>query len=106
MNKRKENLLLKQIKLIQSLGNIEPFVIGSIAVVKRICGNKNCRCRKSPAQKHPAMFLTWKEEKKTKALYIPVAMEKEVKVWSKNYQLVKRIIREISEVQKNLLRLR
>jgi hypothetical protein len=103
--KRKENLLGKQKKLIQSLGTISPFIIGSITVVKRICGNKKCQCRKNPEKKHPAMYLTWKENNKTKALYIPVIMEQEVKSWSENYKTVKKVIQKISDVQKDLLKL-
>lgn len=104
--KRKKNLLSKQKKLIKSLGTINPFIIGSITIVKRICGNKQCQCRKNSEKKHPAMFLTWKENNKTKTLYIPVIMEQEVKSWSENYKVVKKIIQEISDVQKDLLKLR
>jgi hypothetical protein len=104
--KRKKILLKKQKNLLKRLSEIGPFVSGSVTIVKRICGNKACQCRKNKQKKHPAMFLTWKENKKTKALYIPVAMYDDVKTWNNNYKKLKTIINKMSDIQKELLKLR
>ena len=78
----------KQKQLIRSLSQIGPVVEGSLSTIRRICGNPHCQCRTDPAKKHPAMFLTWKENQKTHALYIPVANHTEAELWNKNYKKV------------------
>ena len=93
----------KQKKLIRSLSQIGPVVEGSLATVRRICGNARCRCRTDPAKKHPAMYLTWKENQKTQALYIPVAHQEDARLWSKNYKKLKKQIKRVSEFHKKLL---
>jgi hypothetical protein len=55
-------------------------------------------------KKHQAMYLTWKEEKKTKALYIPVAYKKEAEIWSANYKKLKKQIKDFCDFYKTLLK--
>ena len=43
------------------------------------------------------MFLTWKENQKTQALYIPVANYKEAQLWNENYKKLKKQIKKVSE---------
>jgi len=93
----------KQNKLIRSLSQIGPLVEGSLSTVRRICGNPRCQCRSDPAKKHPAMFLTWKENQKTQALYIPVANYKEAQLWNENYKKLKKQIKKVSDFHKKLL---
>lgn len=93
----------KQKKLIWSLSQIGPVIEGSLSRVRRICGNPRCRCRSDPAKKHPAMFLTWKENQKTQALYIPVANYKEAQIWNENYKELKKQIKKVSDFHKKLL---
>lgn len=99
----KENLQKKQQKLMISLSQVGPFIEGSLSTVARICGKPNCRCRKDPTKKHLAMYLTWKEDNKTKALYIPVAHLEEAKLWNANYKKLKKQIRKVSDFHKKLL---
>ncbi len=96
----------EQKRLIRSLSQIGPVIEGSLSTVRRICGNPRCQCRTDPAKKHPAMYLTWKENQKTQALYVPVANQKEAELWSQNYKKLKKQIREVSDFNKKLLRLK
>jgi len=48
--------------------------------------------------------LTWKENKKSKALYIPVAHLEDAQLWSANYKKLKEKIKEVSDFHKKLLR--
>jgi hypothetical protein len=50
------------------------------------------------------MYLTWKKNQKTQALYIPVANQNEAELWNQNYKKLKKQIREISDFHKKLLR--
>ena len=103
MIKVKENLQEKQKKLFESLSQVGPFIEGTVSTVARPCGNPNCQCRKDPAKKHPSTYLTWKENKKTKALYIPVAHLEDAELWSANYKKLKKQIRKVSDFHKKLL---
>lgn len=94
--KRKRDSLLKQ------LGRIEPFVDGSIVKVRRRCGNKKCKC--AQGEKHESLYLMYQVKGVTKAVYIPVDLAEEVVKWSKEYKLVKNRIREISRIQKSIIR--
>jgi len=49
------------------------------------------------------MFLTWKENQKTQALYIPVANQEEAELWNKNYKKLKKQIKKVSDFHKKLL---
>ncbi len=90
----------------KKLKKIGPVLEGSLTEVKRICGNKNCKCRKDQKNKHPALFLTWKDKKKTQALYIPKAMWDKAKKWNENYKTAKQLLRDLSNIQKEILKLR
>ena len=94
----------KQKKLLKKLRKIGPVLEGSLNRVKRICGNPNCRCRKYSKYKHPATYLTWKEENKTKALYIPVSMNENAKQWNDNYKKMRALMKKISELQKKIIK--
>ena len=104
MIKVKENLQEKQKKLFESLSQVGPFIEGTVSTVARPCGNPNCQCRKDPAKKHPSTYLTWKENNKTKSLYIPVAYLDDAKLWSANYKELKKRIKKVSDFHKKLLR--
>jgi hypothetical protein len=74
-------------------------------VTARRCGKKGCACMHQ-GPKHPVMYLTSKEGGKTVSLYIPRRLELEVRTWVENYRMVKELIRKISNVQKEIVRLR
>ena len=95
--KRKRNSLLKK------LADVGPFVDGSMVKVKRRCGNKNCKCY-TEDKKHESYYLHYKVGGKTKAVYIPVDIEDEVREWNDNYKKLKRIISEISRADKEIIR--
>ncbi len=89
--------------LLKKLAEVGPFVDGSIAKVKRRCGNKNCKCYLK-GQKHESYYLMYKVAGRTKGVYIPVDMEEEVRAWNDEYKKLKRIISEISRANKEIIR--
>ena len=95
--KRKRDMLLKK------LGDCQPFVDGSIVKVRRRCGNKNCKCAVR-GEKHESLYLQYQVKQVTKAVYIPVDFEKEVKKWSEEYRRVKEIMQETCLIQKSIIR--
>jgi len=89
--------------LIKKLSSIGPFVDGSMVVVKRRCGNKNCKCYLK-GEKHESYYLHYKVRGVTKAVYIPVDLEEEVREWNNNYRKLKEIVAEISKTNKEIIR--
>ena len=80
----------KRDSLIKKLADIGPFVDGSITKVKRRCGNKNCKCY-IKGDKHESYYLMYKVKGVTKAIYIPVDIQDEIRAWNKEYKRLKRI---------------
>jgi len=108
MNKYKLKVNIAWLKrkrgsLIKKLADIGPFVDGSIAKVKRRCGNKNCKCY-IKGEKHESYYLMYKVAGITKAVYIPVDLEDEVRKWNEEYRRLKETIRQISSIQKSIIR--
>jgi hypothetical protein len=52
---------------------------------------------------HTSLYLTDKVMGKTRTLYIPLSRLEEVKEWNANYKLAKKLLAELSEIQRKLL---
>jgi hypothetical protein len=105
MKTEKQKLETMRRDLMRQLKGIGPMIGDTVATVQRKCGKKGCACHRD-GPKHPATFITWKEERKTKALYVPREMEKEVQRWAENHRTLRALIRRITEIQKQIIRLR
>ena len=105
MEAKKQILQAKRNKLISKISKLNPWIEGTVVTTTRICGKKNCACHRD-GLKHPVMHVTWKESGKTVSLYVPKRMEAEVSNWASNYKKLKEMIREISNIQKDIVRLR
>ena len=79
--------------LLKQLSQLGPFVEGSLIGVKH------------PTCKHVAWRLTFKVKAKTRTVYVPVEMTKEVRQWVENYRALKRLAAEISNAQLARVRL-
>lgn len=48
------------------------MVQGGLSETTRQCGNPGCACSRDPAQRHgPHLYLTYREEGKSRSLYVP-----------------------------------
>jgi len=92
-------------ELIRQIKRLGPWIEGTLVSTSRWCGKPTCACHREGA-KHPVVFITWKQAGKTVSLYVPRKHESEVKVWAENYKKLKDLIRQVSEIQKQILRLR
>jgi len=70
-----------QSKTLREIGNIGPFVEGSLCEFKRA------------GRKSPSWHLTFKVKNKTRTVYVPVEMVQEVQEWTKSYRRLKQLIR-------------
>ena len=105
MDSLKRPLETKQLKLLQKMAPLHPWIEGSLVSTSRFCGKKNCACHHG-GFKHPVLYVTWKENGKTVSLYIPRIMETDVRKWVQNYRKLKELTREVSDIQKQIVRLR
>jgi hypothetical protein len=105
MKTQKQSLEAKRSKPLRKIPTVIPWIEGSLVSTSRFCGKKNCICHQG-GPKHPVLYITWKEQGKTVSLYVPRRLELEVTRWVQNYKELKRLIREISEIQKQIIRLR
>jgi hypothetical protein len=88
---------------IKKIGSSGIFISGSLIHTSRKCGSPSCRCANGGA-KHPCCLLTSKVKGKTKAVYIPVDMQKEVEQWVKENRKIKRLLKEVDQLSEQLIR--
>jgi hypothetical protein len=105
MKDRREELEKRREELVRRMSGLSPWIQGSMVVVKRVCGQKGCACHRG-GKKHPAMYLTGKEAGKTVSLYVSRKREADVRLWAGNYKKLKKLVREASEIQAQILKLR
>lgn len=96
--------------LLKKLANIGPFVDASLVTIARTCGNAGCKCARG--EKHESLYLTYKTQVdddkkprlKTQTLYVPLALEDQVKAWVSEYKQLKGLMKKIADAQKMIIR--
>jgi hypothetical protein len=87
---------------LERIRKIKPFVQASLNITKKRCGNPRCRCvQEGPF--HEVALLTWKEENRTRTLYVPMSLRQEVEQWVQEGKLLKRLVAEVSQAQREFL---
>lgn len=81
----------------------KPLLMASFAEVYRVCGKASCRCHQR-GPKHRAFQLTYTEQGKTHAVYVPVDFMEEVRSWIEEYRRLKRLLQEIWQLSLALVR--
>ena len=87
---------------LERIRKIKPFVQASLNITKKRCGNPGCRCAQE-GPLHEVALLTWKEEKRTHTLYVPIELRQEVEKWVQEGKLLKRLVTEVSQAQRDFL---
>lgn len=84
------------------LAQVGPVLEGSLAAISVTCGNPNCRCARG--EKHRSHILKREVRGKTQSLYVPVDMVEEAGQWVKEFRRAKALLREVSELNRRILR--
>jgi hypothetical protein len=105
MNTEYQRIVAKRNRLMSKLAAVGPFIQGSLVETARICGSPGCACRQG-GPKHPVLFVTYAVKGKTVSLYVPRDREDEVREWAANFKQLKQLMREISDLGKELVRFR
>jgi len=93
-SRREKDLLSK----LSGLINYSEYIHANLVNVKRVCGNKNCKCI-TKGEKHESLYLTTiRKDGKRKMIYIPKNLEEEVKKMVARYFKIRDIIEEISDI--------
>jgi hypothetical protein len=74
-----------------------PVLAASLAQVNKRCGQPSCACHHG-GPLHPAHHLTLKEGGKTRTVYVPQDLLDEVRTWVAEYQRLKALLQEISQL--------
>jgi hypothetical protein len=85
-----------------SLSGGKPFIEGSLKQIRVKCGNPKCKC--ATGEKHTSHILTRKVDGKTKSVYVPIAMVKEVSEWTEEYRKIKEKIRKITVINEQIIK--
>jgi hypothetical protein len=81
------DLELKRLRKLKELGQDRPLVAGSLNRVER---------QDAPGRTTAYHLLTFKAEGKTRSVYVPKDLVKEVRSWIRNQRRVKQLLSEIS----------
>ena len=85
----------KRLRKLQKLGQDRPLVAGSLNRVER----QDASWRTTVYH-----LLTFKEEGKTRSIYVPKDLVKEVQSWIRNHRRVKELLSEISTLSIDMIR--
>ncbi|MBM3705595.1 MAG: hypothetical protein FJW66_03620 [Actinobacteria bacterium] len=90
----RQDLLSKLSNMI----NYSEYIHANLVNVARRCGNNNCRCI-TKGQKHISLYLTTvRKDGARKMIYIPKALEEEVRQMVSRYFRIRDIIEEVSDI--------
>jgi len=73
----------------------EPFVLGSLVMMKRACGKLGCKCTRG--ELHPGLYLALRVGGKRKMIHVSKGMQSLVRQWVANYQEAWHLMEQISE---------
>lgn len=98
MNRKHMDLNLKKtISYLIRLVSKGRFLRGNPVIMRRVCGNPNCRCILE-GKKHKSLYISKNKGGTRKMIYVPKPLEEEVRGELKAYQKIKKLIERISEI--------
>jgi hypothetical protein len=74
-----------------------PLLAASLTPVHKRCGQPSCRCHHD-GPLHLAHHLTLKVDGKTRTVYVPQDLLQEVQAWVGEYQRLKNLMAEVSQL--------
>lgn len=69
---------------LTSLLQSRPMMRAGLVTMARTCGKKSCKCAKGV--KHVSLYLSIKVGRSRKMVYVPPALEEEVRTWAGDYR--------------------
>jgi len=88
---------------LKRLAGTSPLLAGSLGQVWRPCGTPSCRCHHG-GPKHAAYQLTFKEQGRSRSVYVPKELRPEVRQWLAARRRLDQLLQEIHQLSTALIR--
>ena len=95
----------RRARLLEALGDDEPFLVGSLSLVQRTCGKPTCHCATAPA--HPAWVLATTRDARRRCQVVRLVDVEDVHRRVALYKRFKQALRDLDAIdreQRALLR--
>ena len=99
-----EQLLAQRAELLGRMRRISNLLRGSVVVGTTRCGKARCRCSRGKEFEHRAVYVSVVIGGKRRNVAIPPERLSEVRGWSDQYQRLKKMIDELTEINLEILR--
>src|SRR4051812_32144744 len=73
-----------------------PVLAASLTKIAKRCGRPSCHC--AHGTPHTAYHLSYKDEGKTRTVYVPLDLVDEVRTWLDEHKRIKQRLHEISQL--------
>ena len=90
---------------LKKLATKSPVLAASFGCYTHRCGQPSCRCHYG-GPLHTGQHLTFKENGKTRSVYVPKDLLPEVRTWLAEHKRLKNLLHEIHQLTVALLRAR
>ena len=81
---------------LKKLAPAGPVLAASLTQIAKRCGRPSCHC--AHGAPHTAYHLTYKDEGKTRTVYVPFELVDEVRAWLDEHKRIKQLLHEISQL--------
>ncbi len=90
-------LLVRAIRArIRQLSARGPVLSASLVLIAKECGRAGCRCTRG--EKHVGYYVTKAVGGKTRTVYVPRELLKEVQAWIREHKRLKTLVQEITQL--------
>ncbi len=88
---------------LKRLHTTKPVLAASLVQFRRHCGDPTCHCLTGGA-KHLSQHLTFKDRGRSRSVYVPLDLVKDVHSWIEEHRRLKGLLREINQLTLALVR--
>ena len=88
---------------LKQLATTTPVLAASLNAYRHRCGKPSCRCHHG-GPLHTGQHLTFKEQGKTRCVYVPKSLLSEVRSWLAQHKKLKALLKEIHRLTVALVR--
>jgi hypothetical protein len=88
---------------LKQLAGKRPVLAASLVQLRKNCGRPRCHCLNG-GPLHVGHNVTFKAEGKSRSVYVPKDLLKDVRSWIEEHRRLKRLLQEISELTLALIR--
>jgi len=99
MNIPKHQTMIKRMidSRVKKLAAQRPVLGASLVQIAKHCGRPGCKCQ-TRGERHVGNYLTFPQDGKTRTVYVPLDLLKEVQSWIAEHHRIKQLDKEISQL--------